>query len=260
MQRTVVIDFLPESASHYRHGWAVVAIDVIRATTTAVTASALGRRCLPVPTLDAAASVAALLDRPVLCGELGGNMPFGWDLTNSPAQVAGLPEPERPLVLLSSSGTQLIHNAAGADALYLCSLRNYGATIGHLAARHPRVAVIGAGTRGEFREEDQRCCALVADGLVRAGFTVRDETTHMVLDRWRGRSVTDWQESRSVEYLRRSGQLHDLEFILAHLNDLDRVFAVEEGEVVARRPVSGERHAAAAPAAALAAAFPEGVR
>jgi 2-phosphosulfolactate phosphatase len=241
MHRTVVIDFLPESAARYRQGWAVVAIDVIRATTTAVTAAAAGRRCLPVPTLEAAVAVASVLDRPLLCGELGGNMPFGWDLTNSPAQVAALGEPERPLVLLSSSGTQLIHNAAGADALYLCSLRNHGATVTHLAARHPRVAVIGAGTRGEFREEDQRCCALVAAGLVRAGFAVGDDTTRMILDRWRGRPVTDWQESRSVDYLTRSGQLRDLEFILAHVNDLDRVFAVEEGEVVGRRPVSGER-------------------
>lgn len=245
MPRTVVIDFLPQSAALYGGGWAVVAIDVIRATTTAVTAAARGRRCIPVPSLEAAAAAAAVLDRPWMCGELGGSMPYGWDLTNSPAQVSTLGEPERPLVLLSSSGTQLIHNAAGADALYLACLRNYGATVAHLASRYPRVAVLGAGTRGEFREEDQRCCALIAGGLLRAGFTPGDETTRMVLDRWRGRSVTDWQESRSVEYLRRSGQLRDLEFILAHLNDLAGVFAVEEGEVVHRRPVSGARLSAA---------------
>lgn len=239
MHRTVTIDFLPENAARYRGGWAVVAIDVIRATTTAITAAAGGRRCFPVPTLEAAAAVASVLEHPLLCGELGGNMPFGWDLTNSPAQVSTLAEPERPLVLLSSSGTQLIHNAAGSDAVYLACLRNFGATVAHLVARHPRVAVIGAGTRGEFREEDQRCCALVAAGLARAGYAVGDETTRMVLDRWRGRGATDWQESRSVEYLRRSGQLRDLDFILAHLNDLDAVFQVEEGEVLARRPVSG---------------------
>jgi 2-phosphosulfolactate phosphatase len=246
MQRTVVIDFLPEAAAHYRDGWAVVAIDVIRATTTAVTAASLGRRCFPVPTLDAASAVASVLQDPVLCGELGGNMPFGWHLTNSPAQVAALPDPARPLVLLSSSGTQLVHNAGGAGAVYLACLRNYGATVAHLAAHHPRVAVIGAGTRGEFREEDQRCCALVAAGLERAGFAAGDENTRRVLDRWDGRSAADWQESRSVDYLRRSGQLADLDFILAHVNDLHRVFSMEDGEVVARRPVSGERAPAAA--------------
>lgn len=241
MSRAVVVDFLPESALRYGRGWAVVAIDVIRATTTAVTAAAAGRRCFPVPTLDAAASVAALLDRPLLCGELGGNMPFGFDLNNSPAQVAALGEPGRPLVLLSSSGTQLVHNAAGGDVLYLACLRNYGALVAHLAARYPRVAVVGAGTRGEFREEDQRCCALVAEGLVRAGFAPENDFTRHLLARWRGVPVDGWPESRSIDYLRRSGQLRDLDFILAHVNDLHHVFAVEDGEVVVRRAVTGER-------------------
>lgn len=246
MNRSVVIDFLPESVKQYRDGYAIVAIDVIRATTTAATAVALGRRCYPVPSIEAALPVAARLTEPLLCGELGGNMPYGWDLTNSPAQVAQLGEPERPLVLLSSSGTQLVHNAAGAEAVYLACLRNYGATVAHLSAHHPRVAVLGAGARGEFREEDQRCCALVAAGLARAGFQTADETTRMVLARWEGRGVTEWRESRSVDYLTRSGQLRDLDFILAHLNDLDAVFCVEEGEVVARRPVSGAHVPAAA--------------
>ena len=242
MSRTVVVDFLPESALRYGRGWAVVAVDVIRATTTAVTAAAAGRRCFPVPTLDAAAAVAALLERPLLCGELGGNMPFGFDLTNSPAQVAVLGEPERPLVLLSSSGTQLVHNAAGGDVLYLGSLRNYGALVAHLAAHYPRVAVVGAGTRGEFREEDQRCCALVAEGLVRAGFAPENDFTRHLLARWRGAPVDGWKdESRSVDYLRRSGQLRDLDFVLAHVNDLHHVFAVEDGEVVVRRAITGER-------------------
>jgi 2-phosphosulfolactate phosphatase len=244
MTRTVAIDFLPESARRYGAGWAVVAIDVIRATTTAVTAAALGRRCFPVPTLEAAAVAAAVLERPFLCGELGGNMPFGWDLTNSPAQVAGLGEPGRPLVLLSSSGTQLIHHAAGAGAVYLACLRNFGATAAHLAARHPRVAVIGAGTRGEFREEDQCCCALVAAALAAEGYAVRDERTAAVLRRWEGAPLDGWMESRSVDYLRRSGQLRDLDFILSHLDDLELVCAVEEGEVAARRPAAREAAAA----------------
>lgn len=243
MTRTVVIDFLPESATRYGPGWAAVAIDVIRATTTAVTAASTGRRVFPVPSIEAALPVAAVLDRPVLCGELGGNMPFGFDLTNSPAAVAARADVERPLILLSSSGTQLIHNAgaSGADAVYLASLRNAGALVPHLAALHPRVAVMGAGTRGEFREEDQFCCALIAAALVRAGYAAGDELTGQMLERWRAAPADAWLASRSVDYLRRTGQMHDLEFILAHVADLDAVYAVEEGEVVARRPVSGER-------------------
>ena len=61
MSNSVVIDYLPESAKHYRDGYAIVAIDVIRATTTAATAAALGRRVYPIPSLEAALPLAARL-------------------------------------------------------------------------------------------------------------------------------------------------------------------------------------------------------
>jgi 2-phosphosulfolactate phosphatase len=229
---TVVIDFLPDCAHRYREGWTVVAIDVIRATTTAMTAAAGGRRVFPVPSIEAALPVAAVLDWPLLCGELGGNMPFGFDITNSPVAVATRVDTQRPLILLSSSGTQLIHNAAAADRLFLASLRNYTAVIRHLAARGQQVAVIGAGTRGEFREEDQRCCSLIAEGLLDFGFTAADDLTLRTVQRWQGTAVDSWQHSKSVDYLRRSEQLHDLDFILNHIDDLDLVFPVIDGEVL----------------------------
>jgi 2-phosphosulfolactate phosphatase len=232
MSRSVVIDCLPESALQYGSGYAVVAIDVIRATTTAITAAALGRRVYPVPSIEAALPVAAVLHRPLLAGELGGNMPYGFDITNSPAQVAERRDVRRPMILLSSSGTQLIHNAAGADALYLASLRNLSATVRHLVRRHERVAVIGAGTRGEFREEDQACCAWIAAAMVDAGFEAANAFTTGIIDRWRDIPQAGWLGSKSVEYLRRSDQLRDLDFILAHIDDLSRVFAVRDGEVV----------------------------
>ena len=56
-------------------GWTVVGIDVIRATTTAVTAVAAGRRCFPVASLEEAVPLAARLANPLLVGELGGNRP-----------------------------------------------------------------------------------------------------------------------------------------------------------------------------------------
>ncbi len=53
MPATVAVDCFPENVEKYRDGWVVVAVDVIRATTTAVTGVAQGRRVFPVPTLEA---------------------------------------------------------------------------------------------------------------------------------------------------------------------------------------------------------------
>ena len=102
---TVVIDCFPESASIHRHESAIITVDVIRATTTIATAVALGRECFPVPTIEAAVEVAAKLVEPFLVGELGGNMPYGFDLNNSSAALELRTDVHRPMVILSTSGT-----------------------------------------------------------------------------------------------------------------------------------------------------------
>ena len=55
----VVIDVFPSSVERYVEDHAIVAIDVIRATTMAVTALALGRRCLIARDLDDAFALKA---------------------------------------------------------------------------------------------------------------------------------------------------------------------------------------------------------
>jgi 2-phosphosulfolactate phosphatase len=237
MDHSVVIDCFPESVRHYREGYAIVGIDVIRATTTAVTAVAMGRRCFPVPSIEMAVPLAARLDHPLLVGELGGNMPYGFDMNNSPAEMAHRNDVMRPMILLSSSGTQLIHNAKDCDAAYVSCFRNFGATVAHLSGRHKHVAVIGAGTRGEFREEDQMCCAWIAEGLSRAGYKPEDDKTNEIIKRWSGAPPDACVPGKSAEYLRKSGQTRDLEFILSHINDLDSAFMIKHDEVV-RIPVS----------------------
>lgn len=236
MPRSVVIDCFPESARHYLDGYAIVAIDVIRATTTAMTAVVNGRRCFPVPSLEAAVPLAARLDRPLLVGELGGNMPYGWDLTNSPVAVNQRDEIDRPMILLSSSGTKLIAQSAEASAVYLGSLRNWRSLARYLADRHPRIAVLGAGTRGEFREEDQLACAWIAGELIDRGFRAEDSRTTEVVQRWKGAEPAACAAGNSANYLRRSGQEHDLEFVLDHVDDLDTAFMVKHGEVVMLSP------------------------
>jgi 2-phosphosulfolactate phosphatase len=203
----------------------------MRATTTGVGIVWSGRRCLPVPSLDAARTVAARLEDPLLVGELGGHLPEGFDIQNSPTAMETRDDLERPAVLLSSSGTRLLYEAASAGAVYAASLRNVTAQVLYIAAHHPRVAVIGAGSKGEFREEDQLGCARIAAGLLDVGYRAGDGRTLEVVERWRDEPVEVCAGGRSAEYLRRTGQLEDLEFVLTHIDDVDGVFCFEEGEL-----------------------------
>jgi 2-phosphosulfolactate phosphatase len=232
MRKSVVIDCFPQSVQSYQKGYAIVAVDVMRATTTAVTAVALGRRCFPVPSLDAAVPLAARLTNPLLVGELGGSMPYGFDLNNSPADLEGRTDVHRPMILLSTSGTRVICGAAEGQAMYVACLRNYSALIAYLAVHHPMVAVIGAGSRGEFREEDQLCCAWIAEGLLAAGYEAQNGRTATIIEHWSGAPIEMIAEGASAAYLRNSGQGRDLEYILAHIDELDEVYRYEHGQVV----------------------------
>ena len=231
MSNSVVIDCLPECVHRYRSGYAVVAVDVIRATTTAVTAVAEGRRCFPAPTVEVALAIARQLNNPLLAGESGGTIPAGFEIDNSPAQVANQSDAHRPMVLVSSSGTKVIHAASGCDAVYLGCFREHSALAAHLAARHARVAVIGAGSKGQFREEDQICCAWIAAGLMIRGHVPENAQTADLVRRWADAPAEACQSSASVDFLRRTGRLQDLEFILNHIDDLSEVFEVRNGEV-----------------------------
>jgi 2-phosphosulfolactate phosphatase len=232
IRKKVVIDCFPESVEAYRNGYATVAVDVIRATTTAVTAVALGRKCFPVPSLEAAVPLAAKLPNPLLVGELGGSMPYGFDLNNSPADLECRTDIHRPMILLSTTGTKVICGAQESQAMYVACLRNYTAQATHLVAYHPMVAVIGAGSRGEFREEDQLCCAWIAEILLAAGYEPQDTRTGAIIEQWSGVSVNVITDGASADYLRKSGQSRDLDFILTHVNDLDEVYRFERGQVM----------------------------
>jgi 2-phosphosulfolactate phosphatase len=232
MKGTVVIDCFPESAERYRDRYVIVVVDVIRATTVATTAVSMGRRVFPAKTTDDACAIAANLSDPLLVGELGGNKPYGFHLTNSPVQVAARVDVLRPMVLVSSSGTQLLLNAVGSEAIYLACFRNFSAVARHIDGRHERIALLGAGTRGQFRREDQMGCAWVAEKLIEAGYRSETQQTSDVVSRWHNVSADEIRGGKSAEYLNRSGQQEDLEFILEHIDDLDTVPSLVNGELI----------------------------
>lgn len=234
MSDTVTIDSFPESVARYREGYALILIDVVRATTTAITAVANGRRCFPVPTVKHAHDLARSLENALLVGEQRGIMPPGFDLNNSPVEILKRGDNCRPAILLSSSGTRLCHEASHCDAVFLACLRNYPSVANHVKGHFSKVAVIGAGTRGEFREEDQMCCAWIAECLLDVGYKPQDSNTVELVRRWSKAPIDAWTHNKSAAYLRDSGQLQDLDFILNHIADRSELFALCNGEVIIR--------------------------
>ncbi len=235
MTRTVAIARYP-SLGEGDEEWTVVGIDVIRATTTAVTAVAAGRRCFPVRSLEAALPLAARLENPLLVGELGGNMPYGFHLQNSPAEMDRRTELDRPVILLSSTGTALLSAAAERSLTYAACLRNVRAQAQRLIESHDRVLLLAGESRGEFREEDRLCCGRLAKTLLDAGFAARNVLVEEIAKRWGSAPDDSFTDGHSVGYLADTGQFHDVEFILSHVDDLDTVYEMHNGELVVSAP------------------------
>ena len=91
--------------------------------------------------------------------------------------------------------------------------------------------VVGAGARGEFRQEDELCCAWIAERLIALGAEVVDAATEAIVQRWSGADVGGIARGRSADYLRETGQIDDLEFVLGHVDDLDAAYAMHSQEL-----------------------------
>lgn len=232
-RRKVAIDCLMESTKNYGKESAVVVVDVIRSTTVATTIIKSGRRCFYAPTVEAALLLAKQLDKPLLVGEMGGNMPYGFDLRNSPVDIEQQGDKSRPAIIVSSSGIPLLHSLTrDCNSVYVACLRNYGATINHLAGLYTNVLVLCAPTRGEFREEDKLCSSWIAAGLIKAGYTCEDKKTAQLINDWKDKPVNVCSEGNSAKYLRETGQENDLDFIINHVNDFKITLATKGDEIV----------------------------
>ncbi len=230
MKGSFVIDCFPESAQKYSEYDAMVVVDVIRATTTAVTAVHKGWKVYPARTSDGAFVLSEKLKNALLVGELGGNMPYGFHLTNSPVRIFERDDFHRPLILVSSSGIQLLLNAGAEKAdVFISCLRNFRATARYLSEKYARIAILGAGTHGQFRREDQIGCAWVGNELTALGYVAENDATFGWVTQWKDAEPEEITRGRSAAYLRRSEQEHDLQFIVEHIDDLETVVAFRNG-------------------------------
>jgi 2-phosphosulfolactate phosphatase len=152
-------------------GMSVLVIDVLRASTTIVSALAHGCRALvPVADADEARRRARAYagETPLLAGERRGETIDGFDLGNSPIEVAGPRIRGRTVFLTTSNGTRALLAARGAAAVGVAGFVNLAAAAAWAAAQGLPVALACAGERGGVSLEDQVCAGMLATHLAGA--------------------------------------------------------------------------------------------
>lgn len=172
-------------------GGIAVVIDVLRASTTVITALANGAdRVVPAAEIAEAKEVAAGLPPPVLLGgERGGVRIPGFDLGNSPLEYSADRVAGRTIVITTTNGTAALAASRGAREILIGAIVNRIAAskmIRRLAHDGDHVHLVCAGTDGLVSAEDVLAAGAILDaaGVDRAGDDL-DPAAHEALAAFR---------------------------------------------------------------------------
>ena len=144
----------------------VVVLDVLRATSTIVSALAAGASgVLPEGSVEAAAA-RARGHGALLGGEREGIAPPGFDLGNSPSEYESGTCAGRLVVLSTTNGTQAVLAARGSRRILAGCLLNAEATARSLAAGGAaEVLLLCSGSRGQVAADDVAAAGCLAGHL-----------------------------------------------------------------------------------------------
>jgi 2-phosphosulfolactate phosphatase len=159
-------------------GGIAIVIDVLRASTTVITALARGAaRVRPVRTVGEARSLAG---QPgvLLGGERGGRPIEGFDLGNSPLEYTRQRVAGHDLVITTTNGTAALHACRDATDVLVGAVVNCSAVAAlaiHLAADDQDIHLVCAGTDGDVTEEDLLGAGAILDAATRLGADERTD-------------------------------------------------------------------------------------
>jgi len=160
------------------NGRTVVVIDVLRASTTILTALLAGARRVIVcgSVTDATRTAADLGNGAVLGGERQGVRVAGFDLGNSPLEYEPSAVGDRDVVLSTTNGSPAMNAATGAGLLLAACLRNLDAVVSRIRTEAASVTIVCAGRQGSVSLDDTLCAGLIVQRLAErdAGLDISD--------------------------------------------------------------------------------------
>ncbi len=142
----------------------VVVIDVLRASTTIITALSNGaREIIPVTTVESAVKISGNLfgDIILLGGERNGKIIEGFQLGNSPFEYSEEKVRGKSIIFSTTNGSQALVKARYAKELLVCGFANLTAVAGVVKECPRDLTIICAGNNGMFSMEDSVCAGML---------------------------------------------------------------------------------------------------
>lgn len=141
----------------YFTGKTVVVIDVLRATTTIVTAFKNGcETVLPVGSLDVGVRSASDMfgARLLRGGEKNMKKIDGFDLGNSPLEYTQETVAKKAIVFLTTNGSRAAVKTRFSDETIIASFLNANAVVDYLLKKNDNIEILCSGSNGNFCFED----------------------------------------------------------------------------------------------------------
>jgi len=161
--------FIPEAIKNTElAGKLVVVIDVLRASSTIVTALANGcRGFIPILSPDQAKEKAQQFEkeRVLLGGEREGTKIEGFDLGNSPREYQREAVKDKTIIFSTTNGVKTLEMVKGAHRIIIGSFLNLQAVCNYCTNYKGDISIICAGKEGSFSLEDTACAGMLIDSL-----------------------------------------------------------------------------------------------
>lgn len=141
-----------------------VVIDVLRASTTVITALCNGaREVIPTPTVAAAAKIAGGLSGGVTIrgGAQNGRIIEGFAIGNSPLEYSEERIKDKSIVYSTTDGSPLFLKAKYAKHMLVCAFVNVSTVAGFLRQNATDLEILCAGNNGRFAIEDAVCAGML---------------------------------------------------------------------------------------------------
>lgn len=147
----------------------VVVIDVLRASTTVITALNNGaREIIPVNTIESAVKVSGNLFGDVVLrgGERNGKMIEGFNLGNSPFEYVAESVKGKSIIFYTTNGAPAMWKARYAKNLLIAGFVNISAVVNRIKELKEDVYILCAGKQTQFCLEDSVCAGMITKLLI----------------------------------------------------------------------------------------------
>lgn len=149
-------------------GNSVVVIDMLRATSTIVTAMGNGcKEVIPVLTPEEAFDLSKTnRSQYILGGERNAIMIDGFDCSNSPLEYDKDVVGDKTIIMTTSNGTRAIKGCENAENILIGSMLNAHSVAEKLYSLGNDVVIVNAGTAGEFSIDDFICSGYIIECML----------------------------------------------------------------------------------------------